>query len=90
MAQYISFADLTASSVLKTFASCFLVYYVTSVIYTRYFHSLSAFPGPFFGSISNFWKLWILSTTESHTRALDYHKTYGNLHRILCLLHTHG
>jgi hypothetical protein len=90
MAQFISYADITTGNVLKTFASCFLTYYVTSVIYTRYFHSLSAFPGPFWASISNFWKLWILSTTESHTRALDYHKAYGNVHHVLFMLHTHG
>ncbi|KAF2439288.1 cytochrome P450 monooxygenase [Karstenula rhodostoma CBS 690.94] len=82
MAQFISAADITASSVLKTFASCFLVYYVTSVVYTRYFHALSAFPGPFWASISNFWKLWILSTKQSHTRAIDYHKAYGPVVRV--------
>ena len=46
-------------------------------IYNRYFHPLRNFPGPFWGSISDFYKLWILHTKQAHTLGLKYHERYG-------------
>lgn len=55
-------------------AACYSIY---RAIYNRYFHPLRGFPGPFWGSISDFFKLWILSTKQAHTLGLKYHAEYG-------------
>lgn len=63
--------------ILKTLFLASAVYFVLSCVHSRYFHPLSKFPGPFWASVSNFWKLYIAITKESHTRGLEYHKKYG-------------
>ncbi|KAL5382175.1 hypothetical protein PMIN06_003836 [Paraphaeosphaeria minitans] len=74
--------DATMGLMLRTVVIGWLTYYVLSCIHCRYFHPLSKFPGPFWASISNFWKLYILSTKESHTRGIEYHKKYGPAIRV--------
>jgi hypothetical protein len=46
-------------------------------IYNRYFHPLAHFPGPFWGSVSDFYKLWIIYKRDAHTLGLQLHKKYG-------------
>jgi len=50
---------------------------VYQIIYYRFFHSLSAFPGPFWGSVTRLWLAWHnLKETEVPTvHALT--KKYG-------------
>ena len=54
-----------------------LVYALYRGIYNRYFHPLRHFPGPFWASVSDFFKLWILHTKQAHTLGLEYHERYG-------------
>ena len=49
-------------------------------IYNRYFHPLRDFPGPFWASVSDFWKLYICLTKESHTISIKLHKKYGQFY----------
>jgi hypothetical protein len=53
------------------------VYAIWCGIYNRYFHPLRDFPGPFWASVTDFYKLWILSTKQAHTLGLTYHQKYG-------------
>ena len=46
-------------------------------IYNRYFHPLRHFLGPFWGSVSDFYKLWVLHTKQAHTLGPKYHEEYG-------------
>ena len=46
-------------------------------IYNRYFHPLCKFPGPAWAGVSDFWKLYICLTKESHTIGIELHKQYG-------------
>ena len=46
-------------------------------IYNYYFHPLRDFPGPVCASVSDFWKLYICWTKESHTIGIELHKLYG-------------
>lgn len=46
-------------------------------IYNRYFHPLSHVPGPFWGSVSDFYKLYIIAKKDAHTRGIAMHKKYG-------------
>ncbi|KAJ9201541.1 hypothetical protein DTO164E3_3434 [Paecilomyces variotii] len=50
-------------------------------IYNRYFHPLRDFPGPFWASVSDFFKLWILHTKQAHILGLKYHEKYGPIVR---------
>ncbi|KAF7504179.1 hypothetical protein GJ744_002598 [Endocarpon pusillum] len=54
-----------------------LMYALYRGIYNRYFHPLRHLPGPFWASVSDFFKLWILHTKQAHTLGLRYHKKYG-------------
>ncbi|RAK71705.1 cytochrome P450 [Aspergillus fijiensis CBS 313.89] len=56
-------------------------YVLCQGIYNRYFHPLRAFPGPFWASVSDFFKLWILHTKQAHTLGLEYHQKYGSIVR---------
>lgn len=52
---------------------------VGNMIYNRYFHPLRHFPGPFWASVSDFWKLYFCMTKETHTRGIKLHDRYGRL-----------
>lgn len=54
-----------------------LLYALYRGIYNRYFHPLRHFPGPFWASVSDFFKLWILHTKQAHTLGLRFHQEYG-------------
>lgn len=58
-----------------------LLYALYRGVYNRYFHPLRHFPGPFWGSISDFFKLWI-HTRQAHTLGLAYHAKYGPVVRV--------
>ncbi|KAL8836148.1 MAG: hypothetical protein Q9176_006478 [Flavoplaca citrina] len=53
------------------------VYALYRAVYNRFFHPLRRFPGSFWGSVSDFFKLWILHTKQAHLLGLTYHATYG-------------
>lgn len=48
-----------------------------NVIYNRYFHCLSRFPGPFWGSITDFHNTYLFSTRRVHLELLALHCRYG-------------
>lgn len=73
---------VSLSLVLRTVFLAWAVYFVLGCVYNRYFHPLRHFPGPFWASVSNFWKLYIVSTKESHTRGIKYHEKYGPVIRV--------
>lgn len=45
--------------------------------YALYFHPLCKFPGPFWGSVTDFYKTYLFSTREFHIRLLSLHRNYG-------------
>lgn len=51
-------------------------------IYNRYFHPLRHFPGPFWASVSDFFKLWVVHTKQIHMLGLEAHKKYGPVIRV--------
>lgn len=52
------------------------------VVYTRYFTGLAHIPGPFSGSISNFWKISAAWHEEFPQRNIAAHRKYGPLVRV--------
>ena len=54
-----------------------LAFIILRGFYNRYLHPLRNFPGPFWGSLTDFYKLFIVSKKDAHTRGIDLHKKYG-------------
>lgn len=58
-----------------------LLYLGGWIIYCRFFHPLSAIPGPFLASFSRTWIVWkTLAGDMEHTQR-DLHKKHGNYER---------
>ena len=73
----VAFEGVKIQLVVKTILLASSLYFVFSCVYSRYFHPLRHFPGPFWASVSNFWKLYICIRKDSHTRGIYYHNKYG-------------
>ncbi|KAI1129661.1 cytochrome P450 monooxygenase [Nemania abortiva] len=58
-----------------------LAYGIWRAIYNVYFHPLRHFPGPPLAAVSDFFKLWILSTRQNHTLSITAHAKYGPILR---------
>lgn len=75
-------AEGVLSLVTVTNVSLALVFYITfkviyQIVYYRFFHSLSVFPGPFWASVT---RLWIAKQNLAETEYLTFHelsKKYG-------------
>ncbi|KAH8695623.1 cytochrome P450 [Talaromyces proteolyticus] len=72
----------SAQLIFATLALVTTTYLVGYVVYQRYFHPLAKFPGPFCASITNFWKVYELSTLALPTRMCAVHEKYGPVVRI--------
>ncbi|RAK91925.1 cytochrome P450 monooxygenase [Aspergillus costaricaensis CBS 115574] len=57
-------------------------YVVLRLMYNRYFHPLRNFPGPIWGSLTDFYKLYIVAQKDAHTRGIEMHKKYGPIVRV--------
>ena len=68
---------MNALDVFSAALATVIFYTVYRGVYNRYFHPLRDFPGPFWASVSDFFKLWILHTKQAHTLGQKYHKKYG-------------
>lgn len=49
-----------------------------NALYNRYFHPLHRFPGPFWGSVTDLYHTYLLSTSQVHLKQLRLHQTYGS------------
>ena len=58
------------------------LYTVSYVVYYRYLHPLSSYPGPLVCSLTNFHKLWSTWTDCVPEEMVRLHKLYGNVVRI--------
>ena len=54
-----------------------IIVVVGNLIRNRYHHPLHKFPGPFSGSITDFYKTYLLSTGNYHERVRSLHQVYG-------------
>ena len=66
------------SSNLFLFLACgsFLLFFARC-IYNRYFHPLRHIPGPFWGSVTEGYKLYLLLAKHIPSFNYDLHQTYG-------------
>lgn len=68
-------ATLPASGAL-TLMICLFGFLILGV-YNRYLHPLSRFPGPFWSSITDLYKLSVLSSSDVSGLARKLHEQYG-------------
>ena len=73
--------------VLKRHAFLVLLVAVISAIffngfYNRYLHPLRRFPGPFWATVSDFWKFRVVFTNSGHIRAPGLHQKHGPVMRV--------
>ncbi|KAE8331462.1 cytochrome P450 [Aspergillus sergii] len=59
-----------------------VTYWAAWIIYTRWFHPLSKFPGPFWASITRVWTLLHVLYGDAEKRQMRLHAQYGSVVRI--------
>ncbi|KAL2812644.1 cytochrome P450 [Aspergillus granulosus] len=75
-------AQLTVINVVVGVAAYFALKFLHQIIYYRFFHPLSVFPGPFWGSVTRLWIAWHnINETELPT-VYALTKKYGPVVRI--------
>jgi hypothetical protein len=68
--------------VLRVTAALSIAYFMSTCIYSRYFHPLAQFPGPFLASITNLYQVWLyLHVGAEHLVDEDLHRRYGSVVR---------
>ncbi|KIY04073.1 uncharacterized protein Z520_00765 [Fonsecaea multimorphosa CBS 102226] len=55
---------------------------ISYVVYQRYLHPLAKYPGPFWASMTNFWKFYHYSTYKLPDTMVKIHEKYGPVVRI--------
>ena len=65
------FFNYVALTLFLPFAALFI-----TGIYNRYFHALSKYPGPFWGSVTDFYKFYMITSVP--TLGLELHKKHGS------------
>ena len=68
---------LAEKNYVVTIFSVIALFAVFKGLYNRYLHPLRKFPGPFWGSVTDFYKLYVVSKMDAHTRGVEMHKKYG-------------
>ncbi|OOO13631.1 cytochrome P450 [Aspergillus oryzae] len=60
----------------------FVTYWAVWIIYTRWFHPLAKFPGPFWASVTRAWTLLHVLHGDAEKRQMKLHAKYGSVVRI--------
>ena len=47
------------------------------IVYYRFFHPLSKFPGPFWASVTRLWVAYHCYRADEHIKLLELHKKHG-------------
>lgn len=67
----------SAGNICLAFVVAAVVGYLGSCIYSRYFHPLAAFPGPFLASFTRLWLTYHSLTGKEHETLFRLHRKYG-------------
>ncbi|KAE8363569.1 cytochrome P450 [Aspergillus caelatus] len=59
-----------------------VTYWAVWIVYTRWFHPLANFPGPFWASITRVWTLLHVLPGDAEKRQMKLHAKYGSVVRI--------
>ena len=50
---------------------------ILRILYNLFIHPLAKFPGPFWGSVTDFYKTYLVGTKRFHLELLALHEQYG-------------
>lgn len=69
---YLSFGNILALLV-----ALFVVGVSCNALFNRYLHALRDFPGPFWGSVTDFYNTCLFATSQVHLKMLKLHEKHG-------------
>jgi hypothetical protein len=69
--------ELTFQGLLRGFGLLLATYWITWIVYTRVFHPLAGFPGPFWASVSRAWIVRSVIGGNPHETQRRLHARYG-------------
>lgn len=72
-------SKLTFSNVFLLFVGHILFKIVSQIVYYRFFHPLSKFPGPFWASVTRLWIAYYNLRGDEYLVEHELHKTYGRI-----------
>ena len=78
----LNWPDMDFIHTLYTFVAAFLLLCNIYVIYQRFFHPLSRFPGPLVASLTNVWKSYYTYRLDLHEQLAKLHDRYGPVIRV--------
>jgi len=82
MDSYHFLPDLTLGRLTNACAALATLLLFLHVIYYRYLHPLSRYPGPFFASFTNLWKVQKLWSLRMPQTLVQLHELHGDIVRI--------
>lgn len=82
MALYPYDVSLPAYASLSLVCTVAFIPFLCYVVYMRYFHSLSNYPGPPLASLTNTYKAYYVYNLTIHEKLLELHNRYGPVVRI--------
>jgi hypothetical protein len=56
-----------------------LAYWILWIIYTRWFHPLAKFPGPFWASVTRIWTVLHVLPGDAEKTQMKLHAKYGSI-----------
>ncbi|KAJ5921026.1 Cytochrome P450 E-class group I [Penicillium verhagenii] len=74
--------QVTLQGILKLLSLLTIAYWILWIIYTRFFHPLARFPGPFWASVSRAWIVCSVASGDPHGTQRLLHAQYGPIVRI--------
>lgn len=73
---------LSALTRLPSMAALSIIFAAAYLVYYRYLHPLSKYPGPFWASVTDAWKAYQLSTLHLPEKLMELHQEYGEVVRV--------
>ncbi|KAL4739822.1 cytochrome P450 [Aspergillus similis] len=80
--KYFKYFDIDTSLLFQSALLVSLAYWISWIIYTRWFHPLAKFPGPFWASVSRVWTVLHVLPGDAEKTQRKLHEKYGPVVRI--------
>jgi hypothetical protein len=78
-------SDDPSNTLFLTLLGVFVVYWLGWIIYTRFYHPLSKYPGPFLGSVSRSWLVAQVASGQAEVTQRALHDKLGTVSERLLL-----
>ncbi|KAL4819371.1 cytochrome P450 [Aspergillus spinulosporus] len=75
--EYFSYFHIDTALLFQSALLVSLAYWISWIIYTRWFHPLAQFPGPFWASVSRIWTVLHVLPGDAEKKQRKLHEKYG-------------